>query len=426
MVIELRKSARQAIRIADGTHDRETEYRKLQDAFELFNQLSRTLTDSYRELEGQVARLNRELAAARSERLKALTEKEKLATKLQRLLEVLPGGVIVLDGQGRINECNPAAVQLLGEPLVGEFWTDISASRFAEESDNPHERRLTNGRTVSISASQLFESESSLESGRGQILLLADVSEMRTLQELLDQHKRLSAMGEMVAELAHQVRTPLATAILYASHLQGDEVDQERRRRFAGKIVDRLHHLERQVNDMLIYSRKGRFATESVSVADFLQCLRQAAEPLFVSTSVELVFNNPTFGGERFRGNAEVLEGGILNLLNNALEAVGERGRVEVRAQRKREWIVLSVIDDGEGMEEAVRARIFEPFFTTRASGTGLGLAVVDGIVRAFGGFMRCDTSPGGGAAFHIHLPPAEEDAPLPGGYHDGRAENRR
>ncbi len=381
---------------------------KLKHAFEVFNRLAQALTDSYRELESQVARLNRELAAARSERLKALIEKEKLANKLERLLEVLPGGVIVLDGEGRIVECNPAAVELLGEPLLGKPWAEVSRRSFAPKCDNPHERRLVNGRTVSISARSLGDEP-------GQILLLADVSETRALQELVDQHQRLSAMGEMVAGLAHQVRTPLAAAILYVTQLENGHLDENQRQRFTGKVLERLQHLERQVNDMLMFSRKGCFVMQTISVASFLRRLEEAAEPRFAATSVNLSCIDLT-AGAAFQGNLEALEGGFLNLLTNALEAMGGQGRIEVRAELGDNLIRLSVVDDGPGMDEAVRKRIFEPFFTTRPNGTGLGLAVVDSIVKAHGGYMRCETAPGQGTAFHVYLPTAG-DVPLPGGY---------
>ncbi|HEB77251.1 MAG TPA: PAS domain-containing protein [Methylothermaceae bacterium] len=383
---------------------------KLRQAFEVFNQLSRTLTESYRELENQVARLNRELAAARSERLQTLTEKEKLANRLQRLLELLPGGVIVVDGQGRVIECNPAAVQMLGEPLLGESWSEILARSFVTTPDNPnpHERRLRNGKIVSISARPLGDEP-------GQILLLTDVSDMHALQSLLEQHKRLSAMGEMVASMAHQVRTPLSTAILYASQLGDDRLDPTQRQRFSARILERLRHLERQVNDMLAYAREGRFVTDPIPLAAFLKRLQQAAEPHFAAAAVRLTFTDHC-PGATLVGNAEALEGAFLNLLNNALEALKRGGQVAVQARYQDDRICLSVVDDGPGMDEAVRQRIFEPFFTTRPDGTGLGLAVVESVVRAHGGSVRCDSRPGRGCAFHVYLPLAANEQPLPSG----------
>lgn len=382
----------------------------LKQAFEVFNHLSQSLEESYRELENQVARLNRELAAARSERLKTLTEKEQLANKLQGLLEALPGGVIVIDGEGIVVECNPAAVALLGEPLLGQHWADIIDRSFEAGGDNPHERRLRNGRTVSISAR-------SMGGQPGQILLLTDVSEMRALQDLVDQHKRLSAMGEMVASMAHQVRTPLAAAVLYASQLQGTQLDQEKRQRFAGRVLERLRHLERQVNDMLVFAREGRFIMGHMDVGTFLASLREAAEPHFAATGIELVICDRC-GDARLEGNAEALLGACLNLMTNAIEAMRGEGRLEVHAIREGERLCLQVADNGPGIEPALQARIFEPFFTTRSSGTGLGLAVVDSIVKAHGGRVRCHSQPGKGTMFAIDLPLVVNPSPLPGGCH--------
>ncbi len=380
----------------------------LRQAFEVFNRLSRSLTESYRELESQVARLNQELAAARSERLETLTEKEKLANRLQRLLELLPGGVIVVDGRGKIVECNPAAVHLLGEPLVGEEWNGILARRFLAAVDNPHERRLHDGRIVNISARPLGDEP-------GQILLLTDVSDLHALQTLLEQHKRLSAMGEMVASMAHQVRTPLSTAILYASQLGDDRLDPERRRRFSVRILERLRHLERQVDDMLAYAREGRFAMDPIPVAAFLRRLQRAAEPHFTAAAVRLDVVNRC-RGVALLGNAEALEGAFLNLLDNALAVLGPGGKVTVQAREDGDRICLSVIDDGPGMDEDTRRRIFEPFFTTRPDGTGLGLAVVASVVRAHGGTVHCHSRPGQGSAFHVCLPRNGSGRPLPSG----------
>ncbi len=379
------------------------EVEALKQAFWAFNQLAETLTAAYRELESQVARLNQELASAQSERLAALIEKEKLANRLGRLLEVLPGGVIVLDGEGRVVEHNPAAAELLGEPLTGECWAAVSKRSFAV-ADHPHERRLKNGRTVNISSRSLGDEP-------GQILLLTDVTQMRALQELVDQHRRLAAMGEMAARLAHQVRTPLAAALLYATQLGDEGLSQELRLRFTARLVERLKHLERQVNDMLMFSRKGCFATETIPVATLLKRLEEAAEPKVKGTSVKLSFIDLSQGAI-LEGNLEALLGGLLNLIDNALEALPGKGQIEVRAEREGRLVRLSVIDDGPGMDEAVRRRAFEPFFTTRPNGTGLGLAVLGSIVKAHGGSVHCESVPGR-TAFHVCLPPAEGNLPL-------------
>ena len=97
----------------------------LKSAFDLFNEMSQQLTDSYFMLENRVAELNQELNTVADQRMQELAEKEKLANRLENLLNFLPGGVVVLDSSGRISECNPAAIDLLGEPLQGELLRDV-------------------------------------------------------------------------------------------------------------------------------------------------------------------------------------------------------------------------------------------------------------------------------------------------------------
>lgn len=383
----------------------------LQDAFHVFNELSQNLTRSYLELEGQVARLTRELAAARSERLKTLTEKERLANRLERLLQALPAGVLVTDGRGVIIGHNPAAERWLGEGLRGRCWYEVLEGASVPGSDNPHERRLVNGITVNLSISSLGEEP-------GQIVLLTDVSDMRALQELLSQRQRLSALGEMVASLAHQIRTPLSAALLYTSHLGSASLSEALRVRFAAKLAERLQHLERQVNDMLAFARLGRLAMERIRGAELVHRALGVFEPTLAGSNVRLAVSSQA-DAEEFYGNADALLGILLNLLGNAVEAFdGNGGMISLQLSHPSPgWLRITVSDNGPGIPDEIQERIFEPFFTTRTHGTGLGLAVVDCVVRAHGGRVACQSSAGRGASFQLDFPLATEATPLPGGF---------
>ncbi len=381
----------------------------LQDAFRLFNELSRSLTESYRELEAQVSRLTQELTAARGERLKTLIEKEKLANRLQRLVEALPGGIIVVDGQGEIIEYNALAAEIVGQALASKRWEDVLQQMLLSGKANPHQFLLKNGRAVNLSIRSLVEYP-------GQIVLLTDVTEMRALQDLVDQQKRLSAMGEMAASMAHQVRTPLAAAILYTSHLNKGGLTQAQHRRFAQKLMERLRHLERQISDMLIFAKQGHYERNKLSSSAFLSRVVDAMQPLLDGGEARLAVFDRSQCRYLF-GNEDALHGVLLNLLTNALEATGGKGRVSlVLSQPDARHLEIEVADNGPGMPDAIRERIFEPFFTTKPSGTGLGLAVVDWVVRAHGGKVWSVSAPGDGTAFHILLPLAEA-MPLPGGF---------
>lgn len=382
---------------------------QLQEAFRAFNEISLQLSASYRDLELRVARLNEELAAARSERLKQLAEKERLANRLTRLLEALPGGVVVLDGNGQVQEYNPAALDLLGAPLLGLAWRDIARRAFAPRRGDSREVMLRDGREVSISARSLGEEP-------GQILLLHDVTETRRLQEMVNRHKRLSAMGEMAAKLAHQIRTPLASALLYVSHLARPMLEAHDRVRFAQKILARLRHLEAMVNDMLTFARGSAVSDESFATRSLADELEQALEPQLQACGgqLEIVDHVP---GAVLTGNRQALLGALLNLATNSLQAVGAGPRLRLAIGRDVSGAIeLRLSDNGPGIPEEIRERIFEPFFTTRPDGTGLGLAVVQAVVESHRGDVRVEARAEGGVTFVLRLPQGEHHEALPSG----------
>jgi two-component system sensor histidine kinase FlrB len=369
----------------------------LESAFQTFNQLSEQLITSYHLLEGQVEQLNRELSIARDERLEQFDETKRLANRLEHLLNALPGGVVVLDGKGIVREINPAAIDLLGEPLKGIPWRNVIQRAFAPRFDDGHEVSLRDGRRVSIATS-------SLGNEPGQILLIKDISETRELQEKLSRYQRLSAMGQMAASLAHQIRTPTAAALLYLSALHRHNSTPETVGKYADKIRDQLRHIEAMISDMLAYVKGGAEAQESLFLVDAL--IKQLSEAVHSQAQLkgaELRFVNQ-LQQQRIKGNQDALLGALINLVMNALNA--DAPLIEVEFSRHDERTMqITVRDNGSGIPAAIKARIFEPFVTTRPQGTGLGLAVVKSVIEKFGGEITFSTQPGNGTEFRIILP---------------------
>jgi len=371
---------------------------KLTDAFQLFNELSQNLSDSYLGLQTQVATLSKELSAARTERLKTLIEKEKLADRLQQILAALPAAVVVLNASNQVVDCNAMAIQYLGEPLIGQDWSEVVQRSLISVFDNPHERQLRNGTRVSIT-------QNVLNNETGQIILLSDVSELRSLQDMVNQQKHLSAMGEMVASMAHQVRTPLSTAILYASQMNKGLVPDASRIKFSNKILERLQYLERQVNDMLIFAKEGRLAMDVFSLQHFLEKVNENMQELTTSKELKFIITNDT-QADVMLGNEDALLGAVMNLLNNAVEAQAGQGVITLSLnQRDQTCLQIKIQDTGTGIDKETKQRLFEPFYTTKVKGTGLGLAVVDSVVRAHSGSIQCDSKKGSGTLFTLLLP---------------------
>lgn len=280
-------------------------------AFALFNQVSSQLSQSYSLLEARVSELKGELAVVSAQRIDELSEKERLANRLQNLLDLLPGGVIVIDGQGLVREANPAACELLGEPLIGQLWRQVIARSFAPRKDDGHEVSLRDGRRLSIATR-------SLDAEPGQLVLLNDLTETRRLQDQLARHERLSSLGRMVASLAHQIRTPLSAAMLYAGHLADNEqaLSAQTRQRFAATLKERLHELEHQVRDMLVFARGELPLGDRVTPKALFQALQQAAQAHVQGHAVRWQCDSHL--GELLC-NRDTLVGALLNLIENGV-----------------------------------------------------------------------------------------------------------
>lgn len=367
----------------------------LEQAFALFNQMSTQLSTSYSMLEARVTELKGQLALVSAQRMQELAEKERLAHRLQSLLDLLPGGVIVIDGQGVVREANPVARNLLGQPLVGMLWRQVIARNFAPREDDGHEISLKDGRRLSIATR-------SLHAEPGQLVLLTDLTETRRLQDQLSRHERLSALGRMVASLAHQIRTPLSAALLYASHLTEQVLPVEQQQRFAGRLKERLHELEHQVRDMLIFARGELPLPDRLAPKALFDALRSAAEPHVLDMQVRWQCDSRV--GELLC-NRDTLVGTVLNLIENAIQAAGREARLKIHLYQRGETLRLCISDNGPGIDSATLARLGEPFFTTKTTGTGLGLAVVKAVARAHQGDVQLRSRPGRGTCAILTLP---------------------
>ena len=369
----------------------------LEQAFALFSQVSSQLNQSYSMLEARVSELKGELAVVSAQRMAELGEKERLANRLQNLLDLLPGGVIVIDGQGFVREANPAACELLGEPLLGQLWRQVIARSFAPRKDDGHEVSLRDGRRLSIATR-------SLDAEPGQLVLLNDLTETRRLQDQLARHERLSSLGRMVASLAHQIRTPLSAAMIYASHLADPEhtLPDATRQRFAGNLKERLHELEHQVRDMLVFARGELPLTDRLSPKALFQALQQAAQAHVQGHRVRWQCDSHL--GDLLC-NRDTLVGALLNLVENALQASSGPAQVKVHLYRRGQTLRLCVSDAGSGIDAQLLGRLGEPFLTTKPTGTGLGLAVVQAVVRAHQGTVQVRSKVGRGTCVQVELP---------------------
>lgn len=369
----------------------------LEAAFAVFNELSSSLDESYRDLEARVSELNRELAEVRNERSRELAEKEKLANRLSSLLAALPGGVVVMDQFQNIREANPQAHEMLanGQTLIGRNWRLLIKDAVKENVEVKRDLQLKNGKRISLC-------DRVLDADGNQVILLTDVTELYSLQEWVNREKRLSALGEMSARLAHQLRTPLSSALLYMSHFGHRPHAAKDENRIVGKVIDRLQHIESLIDGMLMFVR-GNTKTSSVfSVQTLMAELLTTLSPELTRKGgvIDLKLPEDTIN---IMGNREALLSGLINIVENSID-LADQPRIEIELVQDVHQLQFFITDNGPGIDESIIDKIFDPFFTTKTEGTGLGLAIAAVIAREHGGGVDVENLIGGGARFCFRI----------------------
>ncbi|MBR7888700.1 PAS domain-containing protein [Marinomonas sp. A79] len=378
---------------------KDEEIAELKAAFAAFSESSDVLAKSYVDLQGEVARLYQQLEKSERDKREEQDKNRILVLQFQQLFESMPVGVLLLSEEGTVIMANPVADRLFNLPLIGQSWGEIVPLSFRPQKDDGHDVSMVSGRRVRVETA-------SLGNVPGQLVILVDLTEAYLLQKKLSHHERLSNMGKMVAALAHQIRTPLSSATLYAGHLQKPDLAPVMRQTFANKLADRLANIEKQIRDMLIFSRSEIKLDEAISVDHFIKTLISQSEEICEQKNMRFEASGAEFlATDCIKCNKETLLGALLNLVNNAVDAQSAGGLVELHWRHNHGYVTLTFVDHGVGMSKAHLEHVQEGFVTTKQHGTGLGLMVVKAIARAHHGQFEIDSTEGAGTKASFTLP---------------------
>jgi signal transduction histidine kinase len=235
--------------------------------------------------------------------------------------------------------------------------------------------------------------------------IAVNVTEAKLLEEQLAEAEKLALVGQMAAGLAHEIKNPLAgmKGAIRVLREGWETIPVEERTDVLREVERQVDRLNRNVEDLLAFSRPSRPSLQTGNLNDVVDRVRRAlaSDPEAGAVAIRSVLI------EDARGlfDAHLVEQALLNLAQNALQTLGGRGALTLRTRRTADLLTLEVEDDGPGMTPEVRRRALEPFFTTRSRGTGLGLPIVRRIAEAHGGHLELDSEPGRGTRARILLP---------------------
>lgn len=332
-----------------------------------------------------------------------LQELRQQRQQLNHIIEVMPAGVIILDGNGIVIQVNQLASQFLEEPILGQAWFNVIQQSFKPREDDWHEVSLNDGRRVKLDIMPLKDKP-------GQLILITDLTETRLLQDKLAQMKRLSSLGHMVSTLAHQIRTPLSAAMLYGANLSSEQLSIQSRGNFQTKLMARLHDLEQQVNDMLLFAKSGnKQVVQALSVNELVKDTLTSMDAQISASKTDVTLTLCASDCVLL-GNKSALTGALQNLIHNSIDIIKTNIKIKIATYCQHDQVYISVSDNGPGIAHQVADKLFEPFVTAREKGTGLGLAVVKSVAKAHQGDVTLLKNKDVGAHFVINIPQYIDD----------------
>ncbi len=356
----------------------------LSKALESFNAASATLAQYYKTLEDKVGLLTKEVE-----------HKKQL---LDSILDSIDVGVVFFDKDGIIRLVNSAAESLLnikaGEVTGGTSLHAVIHDEMIEpESGKPFH--------ALVSRSDVEDKEGSII---GYVLIFKDITRLKQLELENERNGRLSAMGELVLKIAHEIRNPLGSIELFASLLSGDLKGTEHGD-YAQRISNSVRSLVNTLDNMLRFSRGIIPTMEFCCLNDIIAEICGEFGELLAGNKVS--FNFIENDKCRLPVDRVLIRQAVINILLNSFQAIKGRGSIEIKVayQNDRRSAALTIKDSGVGMDEETQSRIFEPFFSTKDRGTGLGMSITAGVIEAHKGSIDVRSEIGKGTEFVITLP---------------------
>ncbi len=405
----------------------------LLQAFTSFADAAGSLERSYSLLRAEVGRLRQELEESNGGLARSLEENRTMRQHLDRILEGLPCGVLVVADNGEISRVNPEGRRLLGwgsggnaesfpQPTsVSSLGTELGELLNRARTENGEQEQRVSQTDSSAPGPEVPEKERWLAvrhaavpegAPRSSVFILRDISERKRLEQAEQKLQREQALAEMSAVLAHEIRNPLGSLELFAGLLAEVELSPESRE-WVEHLQAGMRSLAATVNNVLHFHSQPEAGRAPTDLGQLLDWAQNFLAPLARRARVEIRLRH-RLAGVQMPADRHRLEQVLLNLLLNGLHALPGGGSMELAGHTHKtpagEVVSITVRDSGPGIAAEHVTKIFDAGFSTRPGSPGMGLAVCRRIVEQHGGSIVAKSQPGWGAVFTLTFPLAARD----------------
>ncbi len=367
----------------------------LNKAFSDFAEASKTLEEYYKGLENQVRSLRLEVEEKNQALEKSLTETERSRQFLNNILDGIPTAILVFNQEGKVLHSNCASKSLLGDAFPFDNVLDLPFD--ISESEVVIDRK---GFKKPAHAMINYSGVGNV----GSVLVIQDITRLKELEYQAELNRRLAAMGELVAKIAHEIRNPLGSIELFASMLSEDLGDSPLRE-VADGISTGVKTLVNTLNNMLMYTRTRKITRVPLDLKSVVDEFISGIVPLAERNRIKVVLESGD-GPASMDGDAELIKQVLYNLSINAVHAMPDGGAISFILDTSSDgYMRLLVRDTGSGISSESLGSVFDPFFSTKDRGNGLGLSIVRMVMKEHDGSVDVSSSTGAGTEFTLIFP---------------------
>ncbi|OEH92095.1 ATP-binding protein [Bacillus solimangrovi] len=344
--------------------------------------------------------------------LKLRDTNQRLSLLNQMMISSIKNGIVITDNNGIIIDFNATAEEILSvkkSEIIGdkiENYNDISCILKKviqnQEEFQDVEHTFSNGKTCIIDAFPLYSESNRLEGG---FIQFRDITERRKLEDEIIASEKFSAIGKLSAGLAHEIRNPLTPIMGFVKLVMEKHKEDIKTEQYLTLVLNELRRVKKLVDDFVIVSKPETPSKELINIKTLIDETTNLMQSQFLLHNASIEINNQLEEEIFLKMDGSQIKQVLINLIQNALDAIEEKGKITISLMKVNLEVVIVVEDNGAGIEDTLLAKLFNPFFSTKEEGIGLGLSICYRIIQNHQGDITVHSTLGEGTTFKIYLP---------------------